>query len=91
MHHDDLSARFRSFGWHVISVNGNDVDALCAAYEEAETVKGKPTVVIANTVKGYGVSFMENEAAWHHKVPTEEQYKKALDELTKRGEAARHE
>ena len=91
MHHDDLAARFAAFGWHVISVEGNDVDALCSAYEEAKTVKGKPTAVIANTTKGCGVSFMENQAGWHHKVPDAEQYEKAAAELKEREEAARNE
>ena len=91
MHHHDLAALFASFGWHVISVEGNDVDALCSAYEEAKTVKGKPTAVIANTTKGCGVSFMENQAGWHHKVPDAEQYEKAAAELKEREEAARNE
>jgi transketolase len=91
MHHENLAERFRSFGWNVISVEGNNVDALCAAYETAKTVKGKPTVVIANTTKGCGVSFMENQAGWHHRVPTEEEYRQAMDELNREEEAARNE
>lgn len=91
MHHDDLAARFAAFGWHVISVDGNDVDALVGAYEEAKTVKGQPTVVIANTTKGCGVSFMENQAGWHHKVPSAEQYEQASAELKEKEEAARNE
>ena len=64
MHHDDLHERFRSFGWHVIDVkNGNSIEELDAAFEEAKTVKGKPTVLIANTVKGCGSSVMENKAS----------------------------
>ena len=75
MGHDDLHERIRSFGWHVIDVkDGNDIDQLNAAFEEAKTVKGKPTAVIANTVKGCGSSVMENKANWHHKVPTQEEY-----------------
>ena len=63
MGHDDLHERIRSFGWHVIDVkDGNDIDQLNAAFEEAKTVKGKPTAVIANTVKGCGSSVMENKA-----------------------------
>lgn len=91
MHHDDLGARFASFGWNVLSVEGNNVDALCEAFENARTVKGRPTVVIANTTKGCGVSFMENTAGWHHKVPTEEQYEQAVKELKEKEEAASNE
>jgi transketolase len=89
MHHEDLAERFRAFGWNVIPTKGNDVDALCAAYETAKTVKGKPTVVIANTTKGCGVSFMENQAGWHHRIPTEEEYRQAMEESEpKRGGGA---
>ena len=91
MHHEDLAERFRAFGWNVIPTKGNDVDALCAAYETAKTVKGKPTVVIANTTKGCGVSFMENQAGWHHRIPTEEEYRQALEDLNQKEEAARNE
>ena len=91
MHQEDLAERFRAFGWHVISTQGNDVDALCAAYETAKTVRGKPTAVIARTTKGRGVSFMENQAGWHHRVPTEEEYRLAMEELRQKEEAARHE
>ena len=81
MHHDDLAARFAAFGWHVIVIDGNDMDAVLAAFAEAKTVKGQPTVLIAETTKGKGVSFMENKAAWHHKVPTAEEYAQAKQEL----------
>lgn len=91
MAHDDLDARFGSFGWHVVHADGNNIDALNAAFEKAKTVKGKPTVVIADTTKGCGVSFMENQAAWHHKVPTSEEYEKATVELAEKKEAALHE
>ena len=91
MHHENLADRFRAFGWNVLSVPGNDTDALCAAYEKAKTEKGRPTVVIASTTKGCGVSFMENRAEWHHRVPTEEEYRQALEELKRKEEAARHE
>lgn len=84
MAHDDLGQRFAAFGWHVIEVPGNDIDALYAAYEQAKTVKGRPTVVIADTTKGCGVSFIENKAEWHHKVPTEQQYEEAVTELESR-------
>lgn len=91
MAQDDLSARFSSFGWNVISVNGNSVKELIEAFEQARTVKGKPTVVIANTVKGCGSSVMENKAAWHHKVPNEEEVKQIMSDLEARKEAALHE
>lgn len=74
--------KFRAFGWHVITLeDGHDLEAVIAACEEAKTVKGKPTVVIANTVKGKGVSFMENEAGWHGVAPSVEECQRALKEL----------
>lgn len=88
---DDLHERFRSFGWHVIDVaDGNDVDQLHEAFEEAKTMKGKPTVLIANTVKGKGSSIMENQAGWHHHVPSEEEYAVIMEDL-KKEEAERDE
>ncbi len=85
MAHDDLHERFRSFGWHVIDVkDGNDIEQLVAAYEEAKTVKGKPSVVIANTVKGCGSAVMEDKAGWHHKVPTAEEYEQIISDFAKR-------
>ncbi|NBI92156.1 transketolase [Lachnospiraceae bacterium] len=85
MAHDDLHERFRSFGWHVIDVkDGNDINQLVAAYEEAKTVKGKPSVVIANTVKGCGSTVMEDKAGWHHKVPTAEEYEQIISDFAKR-------
>ncbi len=88
MAHGSQEERWAAFGWHVISVNGNDVGELRAAFAEAAQVKGKPTVVVANTIKGYGVSFMENQAGWHHKVPDKEQYDQAVKELEERSVAA---
>ena len=79
------------FGWNVISVNGNSIDELNAAFDTAKTVKGMPTVVIANTIKGYGSSVMENKANWHHKVPTEDEVKQIMSDLEARKEAALHE
>ena len=88
MHHDDLHERFKSFGWHVIDVaDGNDIDQLEAAFNEAKTVKGKPTVLIANTVKGKGSKVMEDKANWHHKVPTEEEYAQIMADFKKAEEA----
>lgn len=87
MAHDSQDERWASFGWHVLHAEGNDLDSLNNAFETAKTLKGKPTVIIADTTKGYGVSFIENQAGWHHRVPTEEEYQKATEELKKRGEA----
>jgi transketolase len=84
----DLHARFSAFGWHVIDVrDGNDVDQLNAAFDEAEQTKGRPTVVIANTVKGKGSALMENKASWHHHLPNAEEYEIISRELKQRKEA----
>ncbi|MDZ4243027.1 MAG: transketolase, partial [Candidatus Omnitrophota bacterium] len=80
---EPLAARWKSFGWHAIEVDGHDLSALVKALDEFETVKGKPTVIIANTVKGKGVPFMEGKAAWHGKAPNAEQLKDALAQLQK--------
>ena len=74
MAHEDLAARFAAFNWNVLSVNGNDIPELIAAFNAAKACKGKPTVIIANTIKGFGSPIMENKAAWHHHVPTAEEY-----------------
>ena len=73
--------KFRAFGWHVISVDGHDFVALKAAFDEAKTVKGKPTCIVAKTIKGKGVSYMENEAGWHGKAPNAELTAVALKDL----------
>ncbi|MFO0793106.1 MAG: transketolase [Candidatus Brocadiaceae bacterium] len=73
--------KWRGFGWHVIETNGHDFTAILAAYSEAEAVKGRPTVIVAKTVKGKGVSFMENQVDWHGKAPTKEEAERALAEL----------
>ena len=89
MGHDDLHERFRAFGWNVIDVaDGNDIDQLKAAFEAAKEVKGKPTVLIANTIKGKGSPIMENKANWHHKVPNEEELAQIRKDLAERKEAA---
>lgn len=77
----DLEAKFSSFGFHVISVDGHDVEQLANAVDEANAVKGKPIMIIANTVKGKGVSFMEGKSKWHGKTPTSEEFAQAFDEL----------
>ena len=91
MHHDDLAARFAAFGWNVILVDGHDYDALAAAFEKAKNTKDQPTVLIANTIKGYGSSIMENKAGWHHHLPNAEEYAQITADLAERKEAALHE
>lgn len=73
--------KFAAFGFHVIHTDAHDFDALEAAFHEAKTVRGKPTVIIAKSVKGKGVSFMENEVGWHGKAPDDEQYAAAVAEI----------
>ena len=91
MSHDSQEERWSSFGWHVISIDGNNYQELKAAFEEAKTVKGSPTVIIANTVKGFGSPLMENKANWHHKVPNAEEYTQIMKDLETGKEAALHE
>ncbi len=88
--YDILSAepipdKWRSFGWHVIEINGHDFQQILDAYDEAEATKGKPTAILANTIKGKGVSFMENRVEWHGKAPNPQEAEKALAELEKEG------
>ncbi|MBT9777491.1 transketolase [Clostridium sp. MCC353] len=88
MAQDSLIRRFGSFGWHVIEViDGNDIDQLDLAFEEAKLTKGAPTVLIANTIKGKGSAVMENKAGWHHKVPNDEEYLQIMDDLEAAKEA----
>ncbi len=90
MAHDDVHKRWSSFGWNVIAVaDGNDIGQLKEAFDAAKEVKGKPTVLIANTVKGKGSSVMENKANWHHKVPNAEELEQIRKDLAERKEAAR--
>lgn len=76
-----LTEKWRSFNWHVVAVDGHDYQQVLAAYAEAARTKGRPTVIIARTVKGKGVSFMENAAGWHGKAPNDEELKQALAEI----------
>jgi len=78
---EPLEDKWRSFGWHVISVDGHSIPALQAAWDEAQNTKGKPVCVIANTVKGKGVSFMENNPKYHGVAPSQEELEKALQEI----------
>lgn len=76
-----IKEKFESFGFHAIMVNGHNIEQLIDAFEQAKQIKGKPTVIVAKTIKGKGVSFMENIAGWHGKAPNEEQYHIAMKEL----------
>ena len=76
-----IDEKFKAFGWHVQVVDGHDFEALIEACEKAKAVKGQPSVIIAKTIKGKGVSFMENQAKWHGTAPNEEQLAQALAEL----------
>ncbi len=78
---DKLDEKFKAFGFEVIKIDGHDFEQIEDALNKAKTVKGKPTVIIAATVKGKGVSYMENQVGWHGKAPDAEQYQKAMDEL----------
>ena len=91
MHQDHLRERFEAFGWTVFEADGHDIDALYAAMEQAKSVKGKPTLIIADTVKSKGIPFAENVASWHHHLPTEEEYEKILQALKEKEEELRHE
>ena len=82
-----IDAKFEAFGFHVITIDGHDFDQIAAAFKEARQTKGCPTAIIAKTVKGKGVSFMENQAGWHGKAPNDEQYKIAMADLKKAEEA----
>ena len=82
-----IDKKFEAFNFHTITIDGNDMEQIQAAFAEARTVKGMPTAIIAKTVKGKSVSFMENEAGWHGKAPNDEQMETALADLEKAGEA----
>ena len=82
-----IDKKFEAFNFHVISIDGNDFDQIEAAFKEARKTKGMPTAIIAKTIKGKGVSFMEDQAGWHGKAPNDEQYAQAMEELEKAGEA----
>ena len=82
-----IDEKFKVFNFHVININGNDFDEIDKAFAEARAHKGEPTAIIAHTVKGKGVSFMEDKAGWHGKAPNEEEYKIAMEELEKEAAA----
>ena len=83
-----IDKKFEAFNFHVINVaDGNDMEQLAAAFKEARETKGMPTAIIMKTVKGKGVSFMENQVGWHGKAPNDEQYQAAMEDLKKAGDA----
>lgn len=77
-----IDEKFKAFNFNVININGHDFEEIRKAFEEAKKTKGKPTAIIAKTIKGKGISFMENECSWHGKAPNEDEYKKAINELS---------
>lgn len=77
-----LKEKFEAFGFEVLEVDGNDIDELITVFDKAKTVKEKPTAIIAKTIKGKGVSFMEDKADWHGKAPNDEEYKTAIEDLS---------
>ena len=91
MHQDSLQERWASFGWNVIRVGGHDYSAIAKAFADARACKGKPTILIAETIKGFGSSVMENKAGWHHHVPTQDEYNQIIADFAARKEAALHE
>lgn len=83
-----INEKFKAFNFHVIDLkDGNDMDQIADAFKEAKNTKGMPTAIIAHTVKGKGVSFMENQVGWHGKAPNDEEYAVAMEDLRKEGEA----
>ena len=79
---EPVADKWRAFGWNVIEIDGHNMEEVVSALEEAKTVKGTPTIIIAHTIKGKGVSFMENVAVWHGKAPSDEQMQQALEEIS---------
>lgn len=82
-----IDKKFEAFNFHMITIDGNDFDQIEAAFKEARETKGMPTAIVAKTVKGKGVSFMENQVGWHGAAPNDEQYAVAMEDLEKAGEA----
>ena len=78
-----IDEKFASFGFEVMNIDGHDIDEIIKAFEVAKNIKGKPVAIIAKTIKGKGVDFMENQAGWHGKAPNEEQYKQAINYINK--------
>ena len=82
MNSEPIAEKFKSFGFTVMNIDGHDYEEIINAFEVAREIKGKPTVIIAKTIKGKGVSFMENQVDWHGKAPSEEEYTQAMKELS---------
>lgn len=80
---DCLQSKWESFGFNVIPINGNDIESLINAFEKAKNIKGQSSIIIAHTIKGKGISFMENQVGWHGKAPNKEEYDMAIYDLTK--------
>ena len=78
---EPLADKWQAFGWNVIQINGHNMPEILAAYDQAKTIKDKPSIIIARTVKGKGVSFMEGVVGFHGRAPTPEEARKALEEL----------
>jgi len=78
----DVSAKWKSFGWNVIEINGHEPEEISDAIDGAKKVRGSPTIVLAHTIKGRGISFMENTHVWHGRKISREEYEKAVSELT---------
>lgn len=91
MGHEPLADRFAAFGWNVIEINGDSIPEVDGAFATAKEVKGKPTVILANTTKGYGSPLMENKAGWHHHLPTQAEYEQIKRDFAAGKERARHE
>jgi transketolase len=81
MNPEDVSEKFRAFRWHVIKIDGHNLDSIYDAIREAKTIKDKPTMIVCATHKGQGVSFMTDEAGWHGSAPKQEQRDQAIDEI----------
>lgn len=82
-----IDEKFKSFGFQIIKIDGHNIDEILKAFEVAKNIKEKPTCIIAKTIKGKGISYMENQAQWHGKAPNEEQYKQAIKEIEDMGTA----
>ena len=78
-----IDEKFKAFGFNVINIDGHNMEEIIKAFDKAKETKGKPTAIVAKTIKGKGVSFMENNAGWHGKAPNEDEYKTAIKELKK--------
>jgi transketolase len=78
---EPVVTKWQAFGWHTIEIDGHNMKEILSAFDEAKTIKGKPTVIIARTIKGKGVSFMENVVDFHGRAPTKEEAERALKEL----------